>query len=237
MFWEEIKNHALDKPTEEVCGILILEDDFQITIKREKNEHPTPDKSFLISPAKFIEYKLNKRVLGIYHSHPATTERPSKSDRALSEEMGIPYLIYSLKTDKFFLYFPESYESPPLLGRPYIKGFHECTCVFKDYFSTNLNINITKWNKNYWLPEDPKKANKLLLNILKNNLIKVDKKKLDTHDVIVFEFSGGKRMHVGIYLGDDMFVHQPTEGLSQRQLLDNRWQKKIKYIYRTGQCV
>ena len=41
----------------------------------------------------------------------------------------MPYLIYSLKTGKFFLYYPTTYEPPPLLMRPYIKGFYECTCI------------------------------------------------------------------------------------------------------------
>ena len=167
MFEELIIDHAKSHPHEEVCGFVLLEDNLEIKIEPAKNESPKPRECFSISPLKFIDYKLSKNILGIYHSHPITTERPSKRDMDSSEESGIPYLIYSLKTKKFFLYYPESYEPSPLLQRPHVKAFYECTCILKDYFKKVLDINISKWNRNYWLPEAYTASNDLLLKILK----------------------------------------------------------------------
>jgi hypothetical protein len=157
---------------------------------------------------------------------------PSVYDKGISEEMGIPYLIYSLKTKNFNLYCPESYEPRPLLGRPHIKGFNECTDILRDYFVDRLNINITSWNENYWLPEKDGAANKLLEKILNKNLIKVPKQDVKKHDVLVFELKEGARLHVGVCSGPNTFLHQPVSTLSREDILDDRWQNKIKSAYR-----
>ena len=47
-----------------------------------------------------------KKLLGIYHSHPNTDESPSEYDINMSEELAIPFLIYSLITKKVFLVLP-----------------------------------------------------------------------------------------------------------------------------------
>jgi proteasome lid subunit RPN8/RPN11 len=231
-FNEKIIEHANSNKQEEVCGFVILEQDLSISVEPARNENPDPANSFSISPLKLINYKLNKNILGIYHSHTKQSEFPSAQDKKNSEESGIPYLIYSLKTQRFFLYYPESYRADTLLGRPYVTGFYECTCILKDYFINKLNINITKWNFNYWLPKNDSDANKLLITILDNNLIKVEDNKIQCHDVIVFELRKNKRLHVGIYSDNDYFIHQPVYGLSCEQIFDNRWQSKVKYVYR-----
>ena len=237
MFETEIIKHADAFPHQEVCGVVVLEPNLSVRVIREKNEHPTPKKQFCISPARFLGYKLNYNLLGIYHSHPTANERPSVYDKAMAEEMGLPYLIYSLKTQRFNLYFPQSYEPPSLTGRPYVKGFFECSCILKDYFFKYLNLNISPWNKNYWLPHTDKKANSLLLKILNKNLKHLKDNEIKKHDVLVFEIRKGRRLHIGIYEGDDTFVHQPLGTLSRSEVLDSRWQRKIKGVYREPSLV
>ena len=231
-FHKDIVSHSKSKPDEEVCGFVILNPDLTVSAEPAINENPDKKDCFEISSKKFIDYKLNKKILGIYHSHPRSDESPSERDKKISEETGIPYLIYSLLTKKFFLYYPESYSPVELLGRPYIKGFYECTCLFKDYFNVKLGINITRWHDNYWLTESDEEANETLDIILNKNLNKINLQEIKKHDVIVFQVKKNKRKHVGIYLGNDYFIHQCGGGLSQKQFLDNRWQQKIKGAYR-----
>jgi proteasome lid subunit RPN8/RPN11 len=236
-FESQIIDHAESQADEEVCGLIVLNEDLSISVERMINEHSSPDKCFSISPQKFIDYKINKIILGVYHSHPKTDENPSDHDINTSEELGFPYLIYSLLTNSFFLYCPESYEPEEILGRPYIKGFYECTSVLRDYFYINLQKNISKYHKNYWLPESDKDANQLLNEILNKNFKKVTKQESAKHDVIVFQLKESKRCHVGVYLGNDYFVHQPNKKLSCKQMLDERWQSKIKEVYRHNSLV
>lgn len=232
VFHHKVIEHAQECPEEEVCGFILLKGDLSVEVERAKNESPNPKECFSISPGKFLDYKINKTILGIYHSHPRTSEKPSNHDVKISEEMGIPYLIHSLKTNNFFLHYPKSYEAPPLVMRPYVKGFYECTCILKDYFKKELNVEISQWNKNYWLPQDDKKANKLLIKILDKNLNKIESKFIRKNDVIVFEVKRGQRLHIGVCCEDDEFIHQTDNTLSRKQILDDRWQAKIKDVYR-----
>lgn len=232
MFIKDIVKHAESTPEEECCGFVLLKEDLEVQVERCINESPKPKECFQISPSKFLDYTLNKRVLGIYHSHPETTERPSKHDIQASEESGIPYIIYSLKTKKKFLYYPETYEAAPLLQRPYVTGFYECTSLLKDYFKQELGISIVRWNKNYWLPEEDKKANKLLNKIFSEKFEETSLEKIKKHDVIVFQIKKDARFHVGIYCGQDEFIHQTSSLLSKKEVLDERWQKKIERVYR-----
>ena len=91
MFQTEIIKHAEESPEEEICGFVLLEPNLIVNVVRAINESPNRKDFFTISPTRFLDYKINKNILGVYHSHPFTTERPSVRDKAASEEMGIPY--------------------------------------------------------------------------------------------------------------------------------------------------
>jgi proteasome lid subunit RPN8/RPN11 len=236
-FHEQVKAHALEKPEEEVCGFIILNPDNTISVERVKNENPNKKLSFSISPKTFLEKKLNKKILGIYHSHPEGNENPSLHDLNISQELGMPFFIYSILTDNFFLHFPHSFEPDDLLKRPYVKGFYECTCLLKDYFIKELNINITRCHYNYWLPECDKESNRILENVMHSNFVYKQKNELKKHDIIIFKIKKEGRKHVGVYQGDDYFIHQCGNSISQKTLLDKRWQKKIKGVYRHPQLV
>lgn len=236
-FYLEIKAHALEKPKEEVCGFILLQADNTVCVKKTKNENPNRHISFSISPSAFIENQVQNKILGIYHSHPSGNENPSLHDLNISQELGIPFLIYSVTFDRFFLHFPNSFEPDDLLKRPYIKGFYECTCLLKDYFIQKLNINITRYNYNYWLPDCDKEANEMLDKVMQSNFKYQERKNIKEHDVIIFQIKKEGRRHVGIYLGNDYFIHQCGNSMSQKTLLDERWQKKIKGVYRHPQLV
>lgn len=232
----EIYDHANEFPQEEVCGIVFLDKNHSVEIIRAANNSLNKSESFSIDPRTFLKHKLQGSILGIYHSHPHSSEEPSAQDKKESEEIGIPYFIYSLKTKKSFIYYPKSYKKDNLLGQPYVRGFNECTCLFKDVYKNNLNLDISMWNKNYWLPENHDDANKLLMKILDKNMCKVNSLDLRRYDLMVFNINQ-KRYHVGVYIGGDIFMHQPINGLSRNQMLDGRWQNKIKSVYRHPQFV
>ena len=59
-FCDSIIEHANSSPEKEVCGFVILSDDLIAYSEEAINENPKPADSFSISPAKFLNYKLNK---------------------------------------------------------------------------------------------------------------------------------------------------------------------------------
>lgn len=96
---DEIKIFCKHKTNEESCGLIVLEDK-KIIFKPCKNISPNPRFSFLISPKKIIEYD----PICIVHSHLNSSAYPSEKDRISSDELCIPFLIYSLRDNVFFLY-------------------------------------------------------------------------------------------------------------------------------------
>ena len=230
-FKKEIKGLSSAIPDEEVCGFLALNGMMEVVVIPAENIHSNKKKYFKIDSQAFLDIEKRYKIIAIFHSHPTSSEKPSTFDLNSSEELCLPFLIYSLKTDKFFLHFPNSYEAMDLRGRIYIKDIHECTCLVKDYYKKELNIDISSWIKNYCIPEEPKKANTLLYKVFKKNLVEPEDQ-LKKHDIIIFKFSKDRMMHAGIYLGNEEFMHQRANQLSSVDFLDNRWKNKIYKTYR-----
>lgn len=96
---EEAKTYSLERPKQESCGIFTLEEGDYKFIPLE-NLSASPEKTFMINPA----YILMKNIYCIFHSHVNISEKPSFSDKQNSCMLGLPFLIYSLKTDCFYFH-------------------------------------------------------------------------------------------------------------------------------------
>ena len=94
-----IKDYARLFNTQESCG-LIVEKLSGVSFIECENLSENPKYHFEIDPKIFIENK----VLYVYHSHVNSSAKPSKLDKKMCDELCIPYLIYSLRDDDFYLY-------------------------------------------------------------------------------------------------------------------------------------
>lgn len=90
----EIKKHAKNNPRIECCGYIKNDKVFEC-----QNLSPFPEQHFLIDPCIIIEYSPDC----IYHSHVNCSCKPSKFDVLNFREINIPFLIYSLIDDDFYL--------------------------------------------------------------------------------------------------------------------------------------
>jgi proteasome lid subunit RPN8/RPN11 len=97
---QDIKEYARLYPSQETCGLVVREGE-ELSFVRCNNKHPGPESGFVISTQKFLSYE---RVEYIYHSHPKSSSMPSEVDRNYSDELMVPFLIYSLPDDNFTLY-------------------------------------------------------------------------------------------------------------------------------------
>ena len=95
----EIKKYCLEDSHNESCGIIYLQND-ELKFLRCKNESAYPRGHFTINPIILIDYD----VQYVVHSHTIGSARPSENDIKNSDELCIPYLIYSLRDDEFYLY-------------------------------------------------------------------------------------------------------------------------------------
>lgn len=96
---KQIKFYAQSKPREETCGVVACLDE-QLFFRPCDNLSSYKEKYFLINPRILIEYDVRL----IYHSHVESSSKPSLCDIKNYENILIPFLIYSLRDDDFYIY-------------------------------------------------------------------------------------------------------------------------------------
>jgi [CysO sulfur-carrier protein]-S-L-cysteine hydrolase len=97
----ELKAHASDEAPNECCGVIVLRDGIAERYIRGRNKLASPYRYELeIAPSVwFLEDE--GLELAVFHSHPETEPRPSRTDRELAGLWsGRPFLIYGLRLDE-----------------------------------------------------------------------------------------------------------------------------------------
>ena len=98
---EELRAHGREEAPNECCGLILLRDGVAERYVRGRNRLQSPYRYELeIDPAVwFLEDEGYE--LAVFHSHPATEPRPSRTDRELAGLWsGRPFLIYGLAHDE-----------------------------------------------------------------------------------------------------------------------------------------
>jgi len=96
----ELVAHARDEAPNECCGLVLVRDGVAVEYIRGVNKLASPYRYELyIDP--FVWSEIDEDVEQvIFHSHPETEPRPSRTDRELAGLWsGRPFLIYGLKLD------------------------------------------------------------------------------------------------------------------------------------------
>jgi proteasome lid subunit RPN8/RPN11 len=95
----------------EICGFIGFDTNQQKYVcKLEKNCSSEPTHFFAIDALNYLIFKNKYSMISVFHSHILGDENPSEFDIKMSENCCIPFLVYSLNTDKFKIYEPRSSE-------------------------------------------------------------------------------------------------------------------------------
>lgn len=94
-----IRKYSEASRQQETCG-LVIEAENNCEFLACQNLSENPCHHFKIDPKIFIENK----VLYVYHSHVNCSANPSNMDMLYSNELCIPFLIYSIRDDEFKIY-------------------------------------------------------------------------------------------------------------------------------------
>jgi [CysO sulfur-carrier protein]-S-L-cysteine hydrolase len=97
----ELVAHARDEAPNECCGLVLVRDGIAVEYIRGVNKLASPYRYELyIDP--FVWSEIDEDVEQVvFHSHPETEPRPSRTDRELAGLWsGRPFLIYGVKLDE-----------------------------------------------------------------------------------------------------------------------------------------
>jgi proteasome lid subunit RPN8/RPN11 len=97
----ELVAHAREEAPNECCGLVLVRDGIAVEYIRGVNKLASPYRYELyIDP--FVWSEIDDDVEQVvFHSHPETEPRPSRTDRELAGLWsGRPFLIYGVKLDK-----------------------------------------------------------------------------------------------------------------------------------------
>jgi proteasome lid subunit RPN8/RPN11 len=103
-FLREESNYSL---LAELCSIVGLNKDNKLVYRQMQNRSKDPAAYFMIDPYDYLSFINEYKCLAIFHSHLVGDELPSDFDASTSENCCYPFIIYSIVTEKFFIYEPE----------------------------------------------------------------------------------------------------------------------------------
>jgi proteasome lid subunit RPN8/RPN11 len=97
----EMKRFSEQSPEAEACGLLYQDQGGEMSFKKCRNVHPEPQKYFEISCKEYLDTSHMGDIKAAFHSHPET-DGPSAADERMSRKLEVPFIIYSLKKNKFY---------------------------------------------------------------------------------------------------------------------------------------
>lgn len=226
-FLDDIEQHFSRCYPREGCGVLAV-------IRGDLNWFPCTNiaedgKDFIIDSTEYMKIAQQGDIVGIVHSHPDESCKPSELDIRYCNALKVPYYIFSYPDMDMHLQKPES-NTRPLHGREYEFGINDCFEAMRDYLHTqDIDIPPRSAFEDNWVE---KGLNYFTDEIIEDYGYKRVEGNMQKNDVIIFSVRSNVGNHCGVYLGDDIFFHHAENRLSCRENLYPFWKKYITGVYR-----
>lgn len=205
-----ILKHAEEVYPEECCGVVVVTEQGIEKYVRCLNNAKDPTKDFRIDAQSFMEAEDIGDVVGIVHSHPDGTTKPSAYDVAVMsknreielgidpESQPIPWHIVSWPEADYRQIIPEI--TKDLLGKPFVHGVWDCWQLCNDYYKKYHGIEFKNFAREdlWWEEKDGESLYESQYE--EAGFYLVDKP--EPGDMLVMQI--GKSFHpnhAGIYLG------------------------------------
>ncbi len=120
-----------------------------------------------------------------------------------------------------------------LVGLSYTSGDQDCYGLAIRYYSDVFGLQLTDFARpdEWWLVKE--------LNLLTDNLfndgwenVGVNLRNLKIGDGLVFSLLSGKANHVGMYVGNGMFLHHVFGRISCEEALVQKWMSRCLMVVR-----
>ncbi|KTC36158.1 hydrolase Nlp/P60, partial [Pseudomonas sp. ABAC61] len=144
-----VQKHAAAEYPRECCGLILAVGRKQLYFPCA-NVATEPTEEFRIAPEQYAEAEEQGEVIGIVHSHPDATSRPSARDLAMCEATALPWHILSWPEGDLRTVSPSG--STLLLRRPFVHGAWDCWQVCADWYKREwgLEFEAFKRDDGWW---------------------------------------------------------------------------------------
>lgn len=228
----EFMQDAWKAKPREACGLLSI-------INGKQRYHPIKniaenqadflmDSQEYMAVEDFVESQAGD-IVAIIHSHPASSELPSSMDKVGCEITGIPWAIYSTKTNEWHVFSPSGYKAP-LIGREFKHGIFDCYSAMRDWYAETLSISLPDFQRaeKWW----EKGQNLLMENFQSAGFEQVMDGSLHLGDVILCNIASPVVNHCAVYIGKDQVFHQTMNRLSSREIYGGLLKKNTRMVLR-----
>jgi|SRR5687767_5358540 len=231
-YFIEVQEKA-ESSNEEVCGFLLHDGFGSLTVYPTVNVASSDkDKRWEISAREQLDFHKTGRVFAVYHSHVADPHEFSPDDLRTANMAEVPMLLYSRATRKFNYYCPAVCKYP-FSDRPFIFGLQDCVSLVTDYYEKEFNFQFPFFVRTPQMLDAgfPEVAEYYISQGFKP--IPDISSGLKVGDILLISvMNSGHINHVGVYLGDNIVLHQMMHRPSCTQFLDNSWLKRVRVVVR-----
>lgn len=194
-----VREHAASCYPKESCGLLVRVGRSHRFIACE-NTATEPNEEFRIAPETYADSEDQGEIIGVVHSHPDATSRPSAADVAMCNASGLPWYIISWPEGDLRMI--EPVDRVPLLGRAFVHGVQDCWQVCADWYQRERGLEFPRYEREDGWWEDPNGPSHYEELYEAAGFVRVDVPQRG--DLIVMEVGRTVRPnHAGIFLGTD----------------------------------
>jgi proteasome lid subunit RPN8/RPN11 len=256
----QIVTIANNKPTEEVCG-LILSDGTVIEAENiiEKVELEYDGDILNLSTGYAIAQDLidehDGNIACVFHSHHLDTQEGylSYADIEQSRFHQISYLLYHTEFKTWDLFDPTQYHPFPLketgsplklsyyLNWPFIFGRSDCASLLLSYFHNMCGYDIQDYprppHEDWYRHEEYQQSYVNLFQDPANGFVQINTSHPKKNDVVLMRFFGSKYpCHIGIIVEEGKMLHllQPQH-LSEIVVWGGAWARGLHSVWRLAE--
>ena len=225
---EAIRTHAAAVYPDECCGLVVQSGEVEKYYPC-RNLATQPTEQFVLSPEDYASAEDLGTVVGIVHSHPDATTRPSKLDEAMCDESNLPWHILSWPDGDFRTITPRG--ELPLLERPFVLGHSDCWGLVMSYFRQTHGIELIDFRVDYPWWEDSYPD-----NFYEDNWYRAGFREFlgvpQVGDLVMMQIQSKKWNHSGVILEGNMLLHHLYGRLSNRTPYGGYWRERTMKIVR-----
>lgn len=250
---KQIMKHAEDGYPLEICGVVVITPVGEEKYIRCLNIAKDKSEEFHMCPDSYADAEELGDIVGIVHSHPDGTTRPSPYDYAVMsrnyevqlivdpESSPVPWHIVSWPEGDYRQIIPEVTTS--LLDRPFVHGVWDCWASCEAYYKKYHGIEFPKYTREdkWWEVQDTTSFYEEYYESAGFYQVQDLKK----GDMIVMQIGRSYHPnHAGIYLGEvtefesrqlfgkTLMFHHMYNKLSDVIVYGGQWQQRTRMILR-----